>query len=422
MNLTLPRYQPDLPLKVILKSLVELVYRGNRIGDPVIELEALFARDMGVSQAIAISSVRFGLYHTIKYCRFPSGAEILCSPITIYPVIECIIAAGMKPVFVDLTSDNFSINIDDAAKKTTPRARAILATHLWGIPNKMGEIYEFAKRRRLELFEDASQCMRGASGGYKVGSFGRAGFFSMGVTKTANAFGGAMMITGDDDLADYMRSVISALRPAPVSALLKPVLLELALNICSRRTVFSFAVSPALSLAAAMFKKKDRLDHSGLQRSERRDIFPEKLNYAFSDIQARAAISTFKNLFIRDNKRKKIADWYRSALRGTKGLHIPAPAKGDEGNYWMFVVFVRRPEEFKKFLLRMKIDSLIPSLDACHEMSYFEEFIAELPVASKLSRSAVCLPCYNSIRREDAERVIAAVKGYFNLSRDNDGE
>jgi len=413
MKRAIPRFQPNIPFGELVKSLGRAIFCPNKRGEITAQFENRFAQRIGSRAAIAISSVRFGIYHTLRFLNFPNNSEILCTPLTIYPIIETVILAGLKPVFVDIKPGNFSLDVDDAKRKLTNSTRAILVTHLWGIPGDMAEISRFAEQNGLMLLEDASHCLNGQVGGKKVGTFGKAGFFSFITTKTINTYHGAMMVTDDEKLKRAIREEIKSLLPVSRTRLLKFISAEFLLFLLSRRLIFSWFVGP-LTRFLKKFGFKDRLEHRSLSPSKRLKIFPDSLQTAFTDIQAKTGLRMLEFVEQLDSRRREIARRYIEAFNNIPQLELPRPGPNGQGNYWMFAVCTQSPEKLKDYLWeRDRIDSASPSIDPCHEMAYFEGLCAELRQASRLSEGALYLPAYPSLRDEEVLRVVKAVQEYF---------
>ena len=153
---------------------------------------------------------------------------------------------------------------------------------------------------------------------------------------------------------------------------MKWVLLELALKIATSRRLFSIFTGPLLSLVRRL-GGSDRLDHRKLSPELRLKEFPAGLRFAFSDIQARIGIKLLESLNDEDNRRRTNAMRYQQRLQNYSGFSVPLEVEGGRGNFWMYTVTLRCPEKLKAFLWsEYRIDTILPSIDPCHEMPYFD--------------------------------------------------
>lgn len=190
----------------ILDDIRDLVRRGDyTLGGAVRDFEARFARLVGVRHAIGVNSGTEALTLALRAVGVGPDDEVITAPNTFIATVGAIVAAGARPVFVDVDAQH---NIDPALieAEITPRTRAILPVHLEGNPADMAGIGDIAELYGLEVVEDACQAFTAAIGDRRVGTFGRAGGFSLHPLKPMNVWGDAgMIVTNDDTVADHLR-------------------------------------------------------------------------------------------------------------------------------------------------------------------------------------------------------------------------
>ncbi|MHC4429000.1 MAG: DegT/DnrJ/EryC1/StrS family aminotransferase, partial [Planctomycetota bacterium] len=104
------------------------------------------------------------------------------------------------PVFCETEEQCLGPDPEDVERKVTDRTRAIVAVHLFGMPARMDELLEIAKRRNLRVLEDASHAHGARYRDRAVGTLGDAACFSMQTTKLCPAGEGGMLVTDDDEL------------------------------------------------------------------------------------------------------------------------------------------------------------------------------------------------------------------------------
>jgi len=190
----------------ILADIRELVRRGDyTLGAAVGEFEARYARMVGVPHAIGVGSGTEALTLALQAVGVRPGDEVVTAPNTFIASVGAIVAAGARPVFVDVNAEH---NIDAALieRALTPRTRALLPVHLSGNPADMPAILEIGRRRGVPVVEDACQAFTAAIDGRAVGTFGEAAGFSLHPLKPLNVWGDAgMIVTDSDALADHLR-------------------------------------------------------------------------------------------------------------------------------------------------------------------------------------------------------------------------
>lgn len=173
-------------------------------GPRTAELESKFAGACGVKHAIATSSGTTALHLALVAHGIGPGDQVITTPFTFIASVNSILYVGARPVFVDIDADTFNLNPELLAAAITPRTKAILPVHLYGLPCDMGAIMALAREHDLIVIEDAAQAIGAEYHGKRVGSFGT-GCFSLYATKNVMSGEGGMITTDDDELARRLR-------------------------------------------------------------------------------------------------------------------------------------------------------------------------------------------------------------------------
>src|SRR6185369_9777142 len=113
---------------------------------------------------------------------------------------------GAIPVFADIDPDTLCLDPADAARKVTPRTRAVIPVHVAGRIADMRRINELAASHNLAVLEDAAHAWGSQLEGRGAGTLGRCGTFSFQVSKNITAGEGGILVTDDKDVADLCRS------------------------------------------------------------------------------------------------------------------------------------------------------------------------------------------------------------------------
>jgi dTDP-4-amino-4,6-dideoxygalactose transaminase len=153
--------------------------------------------------ALFFLSLRSGFDAYLQAARFPRGSHILVSAITIPDMLEIIRSHGLVPVPVDLDPLTLAPDPESLESGVTPRAVALLATHLFGARIPMDPLVSFARRHGLVLLEDCAQAFWGDGFTGHPGSHVR--MFSFGPIKYNTALGGGLLFVGDPVLRDRVR-------------------------------------------------------------------------------------------------------------------------------------------------------------------------------------------------------------------------
>lgn len=175
-------------------------------GPRVRAFEEAFAEMCGVRYAVATSSGTTALHIALLAHGIGPGDEVITSSFTFIASANSVLYVGARPVFVDIDPDTFNLNPDLLEAAITPRTRAIIPVHLYGLPCDMGPIMAIAQKRELVVIEDACQAHGAEYRGQKVGSFGT-GAFSFYPTKNITSVEGGMITTHDPEIAERCRVI-----------------------------------------------------------------------------------------------------------------------------------------------------------------------------------------------------------------------
>jgi dTDP-4-amino-4,6-dideoxygalactose transaminase len=189
-----------LPLRDEILRAVTRVCDSQRfiMGAEIDALEDELRRLLGVEHVIAVSSGTDALTLALMVLEIGPGDEVITSTYSFFATAGAIARVGARPVFVDIDRGTFNIDAAAIEARTTPRTKAILPVHLFGLPADMDTIREVAARRGAVIVEDAAQAIGASYKGTQVGSLGAFGCFSFYPSKNLGAFGDAGLLTTND--------------------------------------------------------------------------------------------------------------------------------------------------------------------------------------------------------------------------------
>lgn len=135
------------------------------------------------------------------------GDEVILPAFTIISCIGQIVRAGARPVLVDSDPVTWNMDVGQLEAKITPRTRAIMAVHIYGLPVDMDPLLDLARRHGLKVIEDAAEMHGQTYKGRPCGSLGDISTFSFYPNKHVTTGEGGMIVTDDDALAETCRSL-----------------------------------------------------------------------------------------------------------------------------------------------------------------------------------------------------------------------
>ncbi len=176
------------------------------LGPQLTALEQDVARLCGRRFGIGVASGTDALLLALRACDIGRGEDVIVPAFSFIATAGAVSALGARPVFADI--DPRTLNLDPAQieAKITPKTRAVIAVHLYGLPAEMDRILEVAGRRGLRVIEDNAQAIGASYRGRKTGSLGELGCISFFPSKNLGAYGDAgMIVTDSEQLAARLR-------------------------------------------------------------------------------------------------------------------------------------------------------------------------------------------------------------------------
>jgi dTDP-4-amino-4,6-dideoxygalactose transaminase len=199
-----------LPLRDEILAAITRVCDSQRfiMGPEVEGLERELASYLEVPEAIAVSSGTDALLAAFMVLGLGPGDEVVTSTYSFFATAGCVARVGATPVLVDIDPATFNLDPAGVRAAVTPRTRAIVPVHLYGLCADMDPIMDVARARGIPVIEDAAQAIGATYKGRQAGSIGTLGCFSFFPSKNLGAFGdGGLITTSDRALAKEVRLV-----------------------------------------------------------------------------------------------------------------------------------------------------------------------------------------------------------------------
>src|SRR6266852_749334 len=175
------------------------------MGPKTFEFEKKFAEYVGAEHAIAVSTGTAALHLSLEAAGVRAGDEVLLPTTTFTATAEAVTYLGARPVLVDIDPVTMNIDSEDAARRITPKTRAIIPVHLGGQPCDLDEIHELARMHHLRVIEDAAHALPSEYQGRRVGQISEFTCFSFYATKTLTTGEGGMVTTDNSEAAERTR-------------------------------------------------------------------------------------------------------------------------------------------------------------------------------------------------------------------------
>lgn len=191
------------------KYLIECIDSGwiSSEGPFVAKFEEAFSSRVDRKYGVAVANGSAALDIAVAALGIGKGDEVIMPTFTIISPALAIVRAGATPVLVDSHPLTWNMDVQQIESRITPRTKAILVVHIYGLPVDMAPVLKVASRYNLAVIEDAAEMHGQTYHGRPCGSFGDISTFSFYANKHVTCGEGGMVVTDDDGLADRCRSL-----------------------------------------------------------------------------------------------------------------------------------------------------------------------------------------------------------------------
>jgi perosamine synthetase len=284
----------------------------------------------------AVDSGRTSLYTILKAFEIGSGDDVLLQAYTCVAVPDPVLWAGARPVYVDCDAD-LTMSVEDLKKKITPKTKAIIVQHTFGMPARIQEIIVFARSRGVAVIEDCAHALGATLFGEPLGSFGDAAFFSFGRDKCVSSVFGGAISAASPELHERIRAIVAGY-PEPGAAW---VLQQLLHPIILAKSKFLYNV---LGIGKLVLEASKRLHliSVAVEQKERSGGRPSFTLHKYSGALAVLALNQLKKIDRFNAHRTECAGQYAERLKDLPGIDAPALAEGH--SYLRYTIFTPDPQ------------------------------------------------------------------------------
>ena len=350
-----------------IRTAVERVMASQQfiLGREGAALEQEIAKLCGVAHGVGVASGTDALILALRGCGVKAGDEVLVPPFTFVATGGALSALGAQPVFADIRPDTYNIDPIECARRVTPRTRAIIVVHLYGLPADMDPILAFAREHRLPVIEDNAQAIGASYKGRPTGSLGDVACISFYPTKNLGACGDAgMAVSNSAELADGIR----------------------------------------------------RLRNHG-QTGKYLSSEPG-WNSRLDEIQAAILLVKLRHLSNWQRARQSNAAEYTRLLNQFPGVMPPKVPEGFEHVFHQYTIRVEKRDALQKFLAERKIGSTVYYPHPLHLQPLYASLgheTGDFPHAERAAQEVLSLPMYPELRNEQIARVVDCIQEFINF-------
>lgn len=351
------------------KYLAECITTGwiSSEGPFVKRFEAQFAARVDRKYGIAVSNGSGALDIAIAALGIGRDDEVILPTFTIISCAAAIVRAGATPVVVDADPMTWNMDISQLEAKITPRTKAIMVVHIYGLPVDMDEISRLAAKYGLLVIEDAAEMHGQTYRDRPCGSFGDLSTFSFYANKHITTGEGGMLVTDEPEIAERCRSLR---------------------NLC--------------------FEPQQRFVHQELG-----------WNLRMSNLHAAVGVAQLERLDEFVARKRSMGRRYTELLADIPGIELPlAQTDYAENIYWVYGIVLRAEVPFDAKVVMQKLAAAQigtrPFFWCMHEQPIFAKMGlfagASCPVAERLARRGFYLPSGIALTESQIDRVSSSLR------------
>jgi dTDP-4-amino-4,6-dideoxygalactose transaminase len=340
------------------------------VGPNVNAFEQELADYNGIGHCAALSSGTAAIHLALIILNVKLGDEVICSTFTFSGSCNPIVYQGAVPVFVDSEAETWNMDpellqeaIEDRIKKTGKRPKAIIMVHLYGMPAKVEEIIDIARRYEIPVVEDAAEALGSTYKEQKLGTFGDLGVYSFNGNKIITTSGGGALVSNDDAW-----------------------------------------IRKAKFLATQARDSAPHYQHSEIG-----------YNYRLSNVCAGIGRGQLRVLEERVRQRRENFEFYKNKLAGTPGIAFPEEPVNCFSNRWLTTILInptqfgKNREEVRLIMEKEKIETR-PLWKPMHLQPVFNARpVYENGTSETLFSMGLCLPSGSNLSEENKNTVIGVL-------------
>ena len=324
------------------------------------DFQEQFAKFCGSKYALACSNGTVTLHLILKALGIGAGDEVIMPTLTYVATANAVVECGATPVFVDSDINTWNVDPSKIEAAITPRTKAIIPVHLYGLSCDMTAIMSISKRFCIPVVEDAAEAHGAKWDGKYVGSIGKVGSFSFFGNKIITSGEGGAIVTDDDDLYNRMKLLRS----------------------------------------------------QGVDSSKRYWHVARAYNYRMTNMQAAVGLGQLENIEWHIAQRRRVAEEYKKQFAEKLSGYVTIQKVDNVENhvYWMSSIMLtdkvkKSRDQVMKEMEQCNIE-MRPVFYPMHVMPPYKDTTVNCPVAEKLSAHGINLPSHALMDNEKITYVV----------------
>lgn len=350
-------YLPDIDK---YKDYVNKIYDSGWItnnGELVRELEKRLEKYLGIGNLILVSNGTLALQ--VAYKVLGISGDVITTPFSFVATTSSLVWEGLRPRYVDIDESTLNIDVDKIEEKISQDTSCIVPTHVFGNGCDVDRIKCIAEKNNLKIIYDAAHCFGVNYNGESILNYGDISILSFHATKIFHTIEGGALIINNDEIAEKVRKMIN----------------------------FGFA-------------SHEKITELGI-------------NAKMNEFQAAMGLCLLDDIGNIMYNRKKIYEYYIESLKENKSLRFQDINKKCTMNYSYFPIIFKSEEELIRVRDRLLENGIMPRryfYPSLNKLPYVQD--EQVNISDDISLRILCLPIYNSLVKQDQDKVISIINKY----------
>ncbi len=326
-------------------------------GEKVAEFEKAFAAFTGARHAVAVGNGTQALHAALLASGVQTSDDVITTPFSFISSATTIVHCGGRPVFTDIDPRTFNINVNAIEELITPRTKAIMPVHLFGLPADLDELRKICDENGLALIQDSCQAHGASINGKPIATYGDVSTFSFYPTKNMTTGEGGAVVTDDDAIAEHVRL----------------------------------------------------LRHQG--QKSRYEYAHVGYNYRMTEMAAAIGTLQLRKLPEWNNKRINNAKFFDEALAGNDKITTPLVPEGYGHVYHQYTIRVQNRDEVGKQMAENGVGTGIYYPRGLHQLGPLAGYCdRSMPNTEKAANEVLSLPVHPALTDEELATVVEVTK------------
>ncbi|NOQ21693.1 MAG: aminotransferase class I/II-fold pyridoxal phosphate-dependent enzyme [Candidatus Aegiribacteria sp.] len=354
--------KPSIP-EVAINNVREIFKSGDLVqGKYVKEFETALQKYLNTSNSIIVSSGTAALHLCLMALGIKEGDEVIVPAFTFPATANVIEIVGAVPVLVDISFNDYCLNVSRIISKITDKTKAIIPVHEFGQSADIEPIMQIARKYNLMIIEDAACALGTEYNGKKAGTFGNVGCYSFHPRKAITTGEGGLIVTDDRIIADKVRA----------------------------------------------------LRNHGI--SDTNDFTYAGLNYRMTDFQAAIGLAQMDNIEKAIENRIEMAHSYDKLLENCDYIRTPDILPIRRNIYQTYHILLDEIIDRDKLIVNLRDNGVQTNFGAhaLHCLTYFREKYGyediDFPISKQAYKNGLALPLGDHLKNEDIKFIVEKLK------------